>query len=108
MIQSKLKSSHSLVAGLLIFTIACSGCSSYGRVSPASYDFAMAMYSISNTKSADKLPTFEQKLAEAKQGGTLTAQEAQWLEEILESARAGEWQSAALASRAMMAEQASR
>lgn len=95
-------------AVMLLSLVGSSGCSSYGRVSPASYDFAAAMYSISNTKSADRLPTFEQKLAEAKQGGSVTAQEAQWLEEILESARAGEWQSAAVASRTMMVEQASQ
>jgi hypothetical protein len=108
MTLSKLKSFNLFIAWLLITGITSSGCNSYGTVSPASYDFAMAMYSISNTKSADKLPTFEQKLAEAKQGGTLSAQEAEWLEEILESARAGEWQSAAVASRTMMAEQAGR
>jgi hypothetical protein len=108
MTRSKINSLNLLIAGLFVTGITSSGCNSYGRVSPASYDFAMAIYSISNTKSADKLPTFEQKLAEAKQTGSVTAQEAEWLEEILESANAGEWQTAAVASRTMMAEQASQ
>lgn len=103
--QSRSELSLLVIAGLILSGIASSGCGSYGRVSPASYDFAMAMYSISNTKSADKLPTFEQKLSEAKRDGSLTAQEVEWLEEILESARAGEWQTAAMASRTMMVEQ---
>lgn len=105
MTQPKVCYRSLLIAGLLIVGIASSGCGSYGRVSPATYDFAAAMYTISNTKSADKLPTFEQKLAEAKQGGSVTPKEAEWLEEMLESARAGEWQTAAVASRTMMVEQ---
>lgn len=106
MTRTRPVSTNLLVAGLLICAAVCSGCNRYGRVSPAGYDFAMAIYSISNTKSADKLPTFEKKLAEAKQVGSLTAQEVEWLEEILADARAGEWQSAASASRTMLAEQA--
>ena len=98
---------YDLFCAMMLSMVVCSGCSDYGPVSPATYDFAAAMYSICNTKSADRLIAFEQKLVEAKQGGSITAQEAEWLEEILESARAGQWQSAAAASRKMMVEQAS-
>lgn len=83
------------------------GCGGYERVSDTAYDFALALYATCNSQAADKLPAFEEKLGAARADGTLTPQEAQWLEAILASARAGDWQSATRESRALLAAQVS-
>ena len=102
------RASHAAVVGVVIVVSTLMvGCGGYGRVSDTAYDFALALHAICNSQAADKLPLFEEKLEAAKADGTLTPREAQWLEEILASARAGDWQSATRESRALLAAQVS-
>lgn len=96
----------SILASLLaIATIA--GCGGYGEVSPVAYDYATALYAVSNRRAEDKLETISEQIKSAREIGDLSQQEAEWLEEILSDVRSGNWESAVKACRAMMEDQAS-
>jgi hypothetical protein len=90
-----------LAASLLL----AAGCGGYGEVSPAAYDFATALYSISNGRAADRLDEVNTLIEAARTRGELTANEASWLIAIVSDARSGDWAAAAKQSRRMIADQ---
>jgi hypothetical protein len=81
------------------------GCGGYGEVSPAAYDIATALYSISNGRAADRLAEINTKIEAARASGDLTEQEASWLSAIVSDARNGDWAVAAKESRRILADQ---
>ena len=81
------------------------GCGGYGEVSPAAYDIATALYSISNGRAADRLAGISTKIEAAHARGDLTEQEASWLSAIVSDARSGDWAVAAKESRRILADQ---
>jgi hypothetical protein len=80
------------------------GCG-YGEVSPAAYDFATALYSISNVRAGDRLNEVSTMIESARTSGKLTDKEATWLTEIVSDARSGDWETAAKKSRRIVADQ---
>ncbi len=92
-----------MAATLMLSTT--SGCAGYGAVSPAAYDYATALYSISNRKAEDRLEQIDEQMRLARQAGELSPQESEWLHEILADARNGQWESANSACRRMMEDQ---
>jgi hypothetical protein len=93
---------------LALLGIPAAGCAGYGDVSPAAYDYATALYAISNRQAADKLDAVTNQLAAAQAAGELAEHETEWLTDIVDEARAGDWQSANQHSRRMMEDQAER
>jgi hypothetical protein len=93
-------------ASILLATtfVTVAGCG-YGEVSPCAYECATALYSICNRMAEDKLAAVTEHVAQAREAGQLSQQEAEWLEAIVNEAGRGDWQSAARACRAMMEDQ---
>lgn len=91
----------------IILLAPLAGCG-YGEVSGAAYDYAMALYSITNRRAEAKLDGVESQIAAAADQGEISAQEAEWLLEIVGDARRGEWRTANRAARRMMEDQIKR
>ena len=85
----------------LMFLIGCG----YGEVSPKTYEYAKALYSICNRKDAGRLDVIETQIKEDTDAGQLNEQEADWLLAIVEDARQADWQAAGQAARRMMEDQ---
>ena len=83
----------------------CIGCSDYQGISPTAYQYAKALYSVTNRQRTEKLERVSDLITESQQQGEITAQEAQWLEGIIADAREGEWQTAQREARRMMDDQ---
>ena len=77
----------------------------YGEVNRKTYDYAKALYSICNRRDTGGLDKIEGMISTSAEAGDLSEKEARWLNEIIEEARAGEWDSAARHSRRMLADQ---
>lgn len=81
------------------------GCGSYGELSPTAYEFAKALYSVSNRQAEDKLEATAQQIQQAQSNGDISPEEADWLQEIIQQSRAGHWKEANQAARQMMEDQ---
>lgn len=90
------------IGALLLLTVGCGG---YGEVSPTAYEYAKALYAISNRQASANLDGVEQQIDQAESVEQLTTQEAAWLTDIIADCRAGEWQTAQKAARRMMQDQ---
>jgi chromosome condensin MukBEF ATPase and DNA-binding subunit MukB len=77
----------------LLALIAVTGCG-YGEVSPKTYEYTQALYSITNRQSSDKLAEFESKLEKAKTAQELNDSEFNLLSDIVATAKSGDWKSA--------------
>ena len=92
-----------LVCPALLIMIA--GCGGYGEVSSGAYEYAKALYSISNRRASDRLDQVSDQIQSARESGELSEQEAGWLNDIVSDARARQWESASRASRRMLQDQ---
>ena len=88
---------------LLLFL--CVGCSDYQGISPTAYQYAKALYSVTNRQRTEKLERVSDLITESQQQGEITTQEAQWLGAIIDDAHEGEWQTAQREARRMMDDQ---
>lgn len=88
------------VAALVAFATVV-GCG-YGEVSPTTYEYTQALYSITNRQSTEKLAEFETKLTQAKAAGELNDAEFELLSDISEKAKGGDWKSAQTNCRDLM------
>ena len=82
-----------------------SGCGSYGEISPDAYQYAKALYSITNRQALDSLDPLSEKIASSLDAGKLSQSEAGWLTEMIDDGRNGDWQAANQAARQMMEDQ---
>ena len=80
------------------------GCG-YGKISPKAYEHAKALYSICNRKDKQRLTRYATLLREARTQGEISPKEADWLDDIVQEAQAGEWEDAAAKARRMMTDQ---
>lgn len=92
-----------------ILAVACligaAGCG-YPEVSPKTYELVKALYSACNRRSEEHLEKVEALTEAARESGEITDRESQWIREIVEQARNGEWEPATLESRAILEDQA--
>ena len=86
---------------LLMNTVGCG----YGEVSPLTYEYSKALYSAANREDADQLEKIQVKVNDALQSGELTDQEAGWLQDIVDAATAGNWDTAEKSARRLMLDQ---
>ncbi|MEQ8847967.1 hypothetical protein [Botrimarina sp.] len=91
----------------LLCVAALTGCG-YGPVSPTGYEYAKAVYSLSNRQSADRVEEVRGRIEAAREAGELPPHEAEWLEDICDDCGAGRWDKAQAAARRMMEDQVSR
>ena len=108
MMKAMLFHSRAMLIAASLAILATLGCAQYGPISRPAYDYATALYSVSNRKSADKLGGISLQIRKACEAGEISKDEAQWLDEIVQQAQEGEWETAATSSRTMMEEQALR
>lgn len=94
------------VRALLCALLFC-GCG-YSEISPTAYEYAKAIYSLSNRRATDKIAAVEERIAAAAESGELTLNEAGWLNDLCEDCRAGRWEKAQAAARRMMEDQVRR
>lgn len=85
-----------------------SGCGGYGEVSESAYEHATALYSICNRQDESRLERFATMVDEARSSGSVSSKEADWLMQIVDLARTGEWEEAASKSRRMLQDQVTR
>ncbi len=97
-------SRHCLATTLLLFGT-WAGCGGYGSVSPEAYEYAKALYSITNRQSEDSLDKVRAQLTAAHQADRLPNKEAAWLIYIVDTAAAGDWKAANRECREMMEDQ---
>lgn len=92
----------------VVAAVMLSGCQKYGEVSPQTYEFAKALYSVCNRKDDGRLQSTETAIQEAVKSGELPEGQAGDLLEIIETARSGNWTTAMQDCRTMMSEQNGR
>ena len=94
----------SLLLGIVLMAclLLCTGCGRYGELSPLGYEYAKAMHSLARRKQSEKLDSIAEQISAARSTGSLSEQEAAWLESILKAAKAGRWSRAVTDSRALM------
>lgn len=93
-----------LIACCLLAMVAIMGCG-YGPVSDTAYQYAKALYSLSNRQSADRVETVRQQIVAAQDSGQLSSREANWLFDICDDCQAEQWKAASQAARRMMEDQ---
>jgi hypothetical protein len=98
---------RSLVALSILLVVAYFffGNRDYGEVSDKAYEFATALYSVCNRQDASKLAGIESLLASAQSNDSLSSEEADMLQEILQKAKSGDWAIAASETRSLMVDQ---
>lgn len=89
-------------AAVLLLTL--NGCG-YGQVSSTGYQYAQALYSLSNRQSVDRIDAVQAQINAGVESGELPAKEAAWLLDICEQCREGDWESAQANARRMMDDQ---
>ena len=99
------RSSTHYGATALILLLCAVGCGGYGEISPHSYEYAQALYSICNRQDEARLDPFSEQLLAAADAGELPVHEAEWMEDIADLARDGQWEDAARKSRRMLMDQ---
>ena len=93
------------LGGILAMLTMFRGCGGYGEVGPGAYEHAKALYSICNRQDASRLEQFASSLKGAADAGEVTANEQEWLAEIVALAQAGDWQEATASARQLMEDQ---
>ena len=94
-----------IVLTLLMTAFSAVGCTKYGEVSPKAYEISSALYSVCNRKDVSRLDKVEELITSAVNSGEVSSSEQQWLTEIVEAGRSGDWDAAAQNARTMMEEQ---
>jgi hypothetical protein len=92
------------MACLLTLALSLLGCG-YGEVSPATYQYAKALYSICNRRAEKQLVPASEQIEAARSRDELPEQEAKWLRQIIDDAAGGDWEAATKSARRMMEDQ---
>ncbi len=98
------RSSLPLVVCLLIWGVTLIGCG-YPEVSPKTYDFAKALYSATNLKQSERLDQLHRLIEEAQGSGEISSREAEYLGDVIELGRAGDWEEAQREIRELLEDQ---
>lgn len=96
---------HGLV--LLTALALIGGCGSRD-VSPLAYEYAKALYSVTNRQDRDGLERIQAQLQQRQSDGSLSAAESDWLNKIVSAAASGDWEAANQAARQVMEDQVER
>ena len=99
--------SLTLTAGVALLLATFTGCG-YGEVSPTAYEYAKALYSVSNRQSVEKIAAVRAKIDASLDAGDLAPHEADWLTEVCDDCEAGRWEKATERARRMMEDQVRR
>lgn len=92
---------RSAISFVLLALVGCG----YGEVSPTTYGYAKALYTLSNTQAADRIDEVADKITAAVAAGEITQREGGWLNDICEQCRRGDWTAAQQAAKQIMRDQ---
>lgn len=101
---SNLPPNRRLAAIVVIAALMPSGCG-YGPVSDTSYQYAKALYALSNRQSTDRVDAVQAQIDATEEAGELPPREAKWLRDICAQCRDGNWDAAQANARRMMTDQ---
>jgi hypothetical protein len=104
MTNCKKRAIHFQLSAISFVLLAIVGCG-YGEVSPTTYGYAKALYTLSNTQAADRIDEVAGKIAAAAEAGEVKQHEAGWLNDICDQCRSGDWAGAQQAAKRMMRDQ---
>jgi len=96
--------SKTLVAAAVCLSLSCSGCG-YPEVSPKTYELAKALYSATNLEQLERLDVVEEMVGHAMERQEITSREADYLVNIINRAREGDWKQAQQQARRLMVDQ---
>ncbi len=82
------------------------GCNSYGEVNILTFEHAKALYAACNSKQPERLEACAVMIAEAQSSEQISGREAGYLQDIVETGQAGEWEDAQAMARQLMSDQA--
>lgn len=94
-----------MIVPLLVAASLLGGCGGYGEISPRAYEYATALYAICNRRDESRLDEFSTMLRDDLQAENITEEEADWLADIVGTARTGNWKEATTSARRMLADQ---
>lgn len=92
------------MAAAMVLGLSVAGCG-YGKISPTTYEFAKALYAVTNRQGSAQLVVVDQQIRTATAQGQISAQESDWLLAIVAQAQSGNWQRANRAARTMLQDQ---
>ncbi|TWU00286.1 hypothetical protein Pla108_12350 [Botrimarina colliarenosi] len=95
------------VLAIVVALLVVAGCG-YGEVSPKAYQFAKTLYGLCNRQTSEAIDPVAVQIGAAREAEEITQREADWLDAILNDARAGDWSAAQAAARRMMEDQVGR
>lgn len=107
MTNCKIRAISYRLSAISFALLAIVGCG-YGEVSPTAYGYAKALYTLSNTQAADRIEAVADQIAAAAEAGEVTQREADWLNDICDQCRSGDWAGAQEAAKRMMRDQIKR
>lgn len=91
----------------LLTLLPLSGCG-YPAVSPKTYEISKALYSVCNQKSTERLEIVQTLIQSSLKEKEINEREAGWLNAIVASANAGNWENATQEARRLMEDQTGR
>ena len=77
------------------------GCG-YPKVSTQSYEYAKAIYGLTNRKDQSRIDLLREQISQAASQSEITQSEVEMLNDILDDAAAGNWKSASQSARSLM------
>ena len=89
------------IAAVLLVATGCG----YPTVSAETYDITKALYSACNRQSMEHVVRVQELVDRHLAQGQISDREANWLHEMIEQARDGHWESAALERRSLLEDQ---
>lgn len=99
-----LESFYSIFFAITLILILLPGCG-YPDVSGKTYEISKALYSACNRQSDEQLTKIESVISNAIESEEISAQESKWLNQIIKTARDGDWEAATAESRKLMEDQ---
>ncbi|QDT35940.1 hypothetical protein [Stratiformator vulcanicus] len=93
--------SAAFLCAAVFATSAIAGCG-YPEFGPRAYEIARGLHTICDLKAENQLETVQGTIESDLNEGSITKREAAWLNSIVETAEAGDWQAAMAESRRML------
>jgi hypothetical protein len=88
-------------------TLMVAGCG-YGELSPTAYQYAKALYGLSNRQAGERVEAVRVQIESARTAKEITPREAGWLIDIVDDCEKGRWKTANKSARRMMEDQVRR
>ncbi len=97
------------IAAILVIALGSqlTGCG-YPPVSPKAYELSKALYAVCNQKNAERLPVVSDLIQASLTDESITKSEGQWLNNIVDAGKNGEWETATQEARSLMDDQVDR